>query len=109
MGIFSVRNLRAVLRDEPDVPVFDVREADEFLDSHIAGTIHLPLARLLARDFPREFRPDVADEILIVCRSGKRAAVAVDSLRLAGYTRSFVVDGGLKAWIEAGFPVVGTR
>ena len=106
MSGFTVRNLRAALRDEPETIVFDVREPDEYAEAHVAGTVNLPLARLLVRDFPEGTPVRASDEILLFCRSAKRATVAADALKLAGFSRAQVVEGGLLAWIAEGFPIV---
>jgi len=105
MSLFSVRHLRGVLRDEPATLVVDVREPDEYAEVHVAGMSNLPLARVLARDFPAGLGVTPGTELILFCRSGKRSGVAADSLRLAGFSRVETVDGGLLAWEAEGFPV----
>lgn len=43
--------------------------------------------------------------LIVLCQTGARAGAAATVLKAAGYTDVFVLDGGLKAWKEAGMPV----
>ncbi len=44
--------------------------------------------------------------MIVVCRSGARAALAAVTLQTMGYVDVAVLDGGLVAWQDAGLPVV---
>lgn len=79
----------------------DIREADEFARSHIAGAQSQPLSTWEHAHVSLDFGADV----IFTCRSGIRTAGACDRLaaRVSGDT--FVLDGGLNAWIKAGLPV----
>jgi rhodanese-related sulfurtransferase len=54
------------------------------------------------------YRPafDPVRRIVLYCASGGRSALAADTLQLLGYTQVAHLDGGLKAWRDAGRPVV---
>ncbi len=54
-------------------------------------------------DLPREA------EIYLICRSGRRSAMAQQFLRERGYQNPINVMGGLLAWKDAGLPVTRTR
>lgn len=45
------------------------------------------------------------NRIILQCASGGRSALAVKSLKEMGYTNVTHLDGGLKAWKEAGYPI----
>jgi rhodanese-related sulfurtransferase len=43
--------------------------------------------------------------VLLICRSGRRARDAANLLRDTGQFEPVVVDGGLEAWRQAGYPI----
>lgn len=83
--------------------ILDVRSAEEFAASHVPGATNIPhteltahLASVGATDQP----------ILVYCRSGRRADIALQALRDLGYSRLFHMDGDMLAWQQNGLPVV---
>lgn len=87
--------------DSGEVNLVDVRAETEFSAGHIAGAKHHFLGRLLreAVDIDRS-KPIVAQ-----CLSGGRSAIATSVLRRAGFEVTNM-QGGYKAWVGAGLPVV---
>lgn len=85
---------------QPSV-LLDVRENHEWEAGHAPGAVHVPLGELSARleTLPHD------RQIITVCRSGRRSALAAQQLGRHGYT---VVNlgGGMTAWAAAGLPVV---
>jgi rhodanese-related sulfurtransferase len=53
------------------------------------------------------YRPafDPGRRTIVFCASGGRSALAAALLQLLGYTRVAHLDGGLKAWREAGLTI----
>jgi rhodanese-related sulfurtransferase len=49
---------------------------------------------------------DPAARVIVLCASGGRSALAADTLRQLGYANVAHLDGGFKAWVAAGKPVV---
>jgi len=47
----------------------------------------------------------LAPKVLLLCRSGKRAAVAAAAMSELKNGKLFVVEGGIVAWQKAGLPV----
>jgi molybdenum cofactor guanylyltransferase len=88
-------------RQEQGAFVLDVRQPEEYESGHVPGAVLIPLGDLPARQ--DEVPAD--REILVICRTGGRSAIAVQALNGAGY-RATNVAGGTLAWIEAGRPVV---
>ena len=84
-----------------EVQVLDVREPDEWEAGRIEDAVHIPLGELPGRldELDRD-RPVVA-----VCQTGARSARAADLLASRGFAAANL-DGGLKAWEEAGLPTV---
>jgi phage shock protein E len=67
---------------EAKVLLLDVRTAEEFAAGHIPGAVLLPYDELAAK-----FREaDKGRPIVVYCRSGRRSAIARETLLSMGYT-----------------------
>ena len=66
-------------------------------------------AQGIARDVleaePRAYLPDPGADILLICQSGRRSALAAEALRGQGYRRVCSVSGGTEAWRVAALPM----
>ncbi|MCS6995852.1 MAG: rhodanese-like domain-containing protein [Casimicrobiaceae bacterium] len=83
--------------------VLDVRETRELTGSKIIGAVHIPLSQL--KDRVGELKADKDKPVIVYCARGQRALMAGGILKAAGYTRLYNLNGGFKAWAEAGLPV----
>ncbi|MCV7299450.1 rhodanese-like domain-containing protein [Mycobacterium barrassiae] len=83
--------------------VLDVRTPGEFETAHIAGAYNVPLD--LLREHRDEITKHLDEEVVLVCRSGQRAAQAEETLRAAGLGNVHILDGGIVAWEAKGFAV----
>ncbi|EID10271.1 rhodanese-like domain-containing protein [Mycolicibacterium phlei] len=96
-------DLRDMLTSGRPPRLIDVRTPAEFETAHIPGSYNVPL------DLLREHRDEIAghlrDEVVLICRSGKRAGDAEQSLRDAGLTNVHILNGGMLAWEGAGLTV----
>jgi len=81
--------------------VLDVREPDEYGSGHIEGAISVPLGSLQANldRVPRD-RP-----VVTYCGMGERSASAASIMERAGFEGVRNLEGGMRAWREAGMPV----
>jgi rhodanese-related sulfurtransferase len=52
--------------------------------------------------------PDPTTPVLTCCEFGKISTLAAATLRTMGFTRAVALDGGMKAWREAGYPLDAT-
>lgn len=99
----SVSDVKAKLdRGEP-FHFVDVREDNEYAQDHATGAIHLGKG-VIERDIETVL-PDRQDPIVLYCGGGYRSVLAADSIRQMGYTNVMSMDGGIKAWREAGYPI----
>ncbi|MGQ9836901.1 MAG: rhodanese-like domain-containing protein [Cyanobacteriota bacterium] len=80
----------------------DVREESEWQAGHAVGAIHLSKG-ILERDIETVI-PDKEAEIVLYCGGGFRSALAADNLKKMGYQNVISMEGGIRAWREAGFP-----
>jgi rhodanese-related sulfurtransferase len=80
--------------------LIDVRSPIEFETEHIAGSINVPLESLDSRcdELSRN------GQLVLICRSGKRAERGAHTLMGRGF-RPKVLEGGMIAWRTAGLPV----
>ncbi|MEU8519441.1 rhodanese-like domain-containing protein [Streptomyces sp. NPDC048577] len=83
--------------------VLDVRTPGEFRTVHIPGSYNVPLDTL--REHRAELLTHLGEDVVLVCRSGARAAQAERALAEAGLSNLRVLDGGMMAWEAAGAPV----
>jgi rhodanese-related sulfurtransferase len=84
------------------VVFLDVREADEFRSGHIPGALNIPRG-LLESQIEQQI-PDRNMMVVVYCRSGARSALASATLVKMGYKGVLNMEGGWKAWLEAGYP-----
>ncbi|HKT56078.1 MAG TPA: rhodanese-like domain-containing protein [Microbacterium sp.] len=87
------------LREREDVPLIDVREADEFAAGHVPGAVNLPMSVIGGR---LDELPDGAFDV--ICQVGGRSARVVQALEARGYDATNV-DGGTGEWAAVGFPI----
>ncbi|UVT17316.1 MAG: sulfurtransferase [Nitrospira sp.] len=81
----------------------DVREDHEFAKDHARGARHLGKG-IIERDI-EAIVPDKQDPIVLYCGGGFRSALSADALQQMGYTNVISMDGGIRAWREAGYPL----
>jgi glyoxylase-like metal-dependent hydrolase (beta-lactamase superfamily II) len=92
-----------VARNDGDLIVLDVREKDAYEAGHIPGAKHIPRGQLELN--VNEAFPDPTARIVTACEFGKISTLAAATLRELGFLRATALDGGFKAWKEAGFAV----
>jgi rhodanese-related sulfurtransferase len=110
----QIENLTpAQVKDEivlGNTTLIDIREIDEVIQNGaIPGSINAPRGMLefYADDSLPYHKPEFIKDsrIVLQCASGGRSALAVVTLKQMGYVNVAHLDGGLKAWKEAGLPV----
>jgi phage shock protein E len=88
-------------QSDQELLVLDVRSPEEFVSGHVPGAVNVPYDQVAARfaELPKD------KDIVLYCRSGRRAQLAADVLAGNGYTRLQHLEGDMAAWTEAGRPV----
>lgn len=99
IATIRTENLRRLLIDRAPVGALDVRSAAEFATGHIPGAINIPMEQVESRmqDLP-------AGPLVLICESGKRAEIVGGWL--AGQRDITLLEGGTRAWRNAGHPLV---
>jgi phage shock protein E len=81
--------------------VLDVRSPEEFAEGHVPGAVNVPYDQVSGRlgEIPRD------KDVVLYCRSGRRAGLAADVLAAHGYRRLSHLEGDMPEWIARGRPV----
>nr|WP_208106203.1 rhodanese-like domain-containing protein [Streptomyces sp. GC420] len=91
--------LRHLIEGENSPRLLDVRTPGEFRTSHIPGSYNVPLDTL--KEHRQELLRHLDEDVVLICRSGGRAAQAEQALAEAGLPNLRVLDGGIMAWEAA--------
>jgi len=92
-----------VLFDHGRALFVDCRNPREYRAGHIPGAVNIPRG-LLEFDLAAKV-PDKNTEIVVYCRSGGRASLAVRTLNRMGYKNAVNLLQGWIGWNKAGYPV----
>lgn len=102
-AVIDPTELEAMMTSAAPPRLLDVRTPGEFDVAHIGGAYNVPL------DLLREHRDEIAQhldqDVVLVCRSGQRAAQAEEALRGLGLPNLHILDGGIAAWEVRGLAV----
>jgi rhodanese-related sulfurtransferase len=99
----TVADVKARLDRGETFHFIDVREDHEYATDHAAGARHLGRG-ILERDI-ESLIPEKDAPIVLYCGGGYRSALAAESLQKMGYQQVISMDGGIRAWRDAGYPL----
>jgi rhodanese-related sulfurtransferase len=105
-------DVESLMETEPELLLLDVRERNEFETLHIRGSLNIPRGILeTACEYGyEETEPQLASarerEIVVICRSGNRSALAALSMQVLGYQKVSSLKTGLKGWTDAELPLI---
>ena len=105
-GLISPEQAATVLRvlaEEPDFVLLDIRTAPEIAGSHISGAVALDFDSPTFQDNLAELEREIT--YLIYCRTGNRTGQTMRSMEALGFEKVFDLDGGIRAWMNRGYPV----
>lgn len=91
------RNIKEVIFSDINLNeyiVIDVRSRREFRETHLNGSINIPLQDV-KKDIPKYVK-DKNKKLLICCQSGIRSARAVEILENMEYVEVYNLKGGLE-------------
>jgi rhodanese-related sulfurtransferase len=84
--------------NDSDTLIVDVREAPDFVQSHIENAVNTPLSKLsesLKKLTEYKHKP-----VLVACQNGTRSLSAAKLLTKEGFEQVFVINGGMQSWEE---------
>jgi rhodanese-related sulfurtransferase len=101
MKEITVEELKRMKENGEDFQLIDVREDFEYQMSNLDGE-NIPLGGVLietekiSKDKP----------VVVMCRSGKRSAMAIMQLEQQGFTNLYNLQGGILAWASEIDPTI---
>ena len=112
--VVKAEELYRWLQHEPKPFINDVQDAaDIALTGTIPGAVNISLGSLTYKadqELPEEWRDARLNDwtmlIVTTCGMGPMGALGGKLLQDMGYMNVYILDGGVQAWIEAGYPIV---
>lgn len=99
-------DLEEATSNNPDLMLLDIREPYEYEAMHIQGALNVPRGILeTSCEFDyEETVPELASarerDIVVICRSGKRSALAADIMQQMGYKKVKSLKTGMRGWSD---------
>ena len=95
--------LKARLDERQEILVLDVRAVADYAGGHVPGAANVPVEALPQR--VSELGAWRDRPLAVICRTNRRSAAAASQLREQGFRNVLLVNDGMLAWEQAGFPV----
>lgn len=90
------------LMNHDEVKIFDLRQKDVFNKGHI-----IDAAKVNSDDFNQPHYEKYKDKhTVLVCENGLQSSTLGAKLKGLGFNQVKVLNGGIKAWTDAGLPLV---
>ncbi len=99
----SQAQLQQVMKNDKQVVVLDVRTVAEFAEGHIPSAVNIPHKELEAR--LAELSGVKNTQVIIYCRSGRRAEVARKVLEQNGFNQLDHLSGDFNEWSSNNLPI----
>lgn len=91
---------RRIEQGNANLVILDVRTPEEFAAGHVPGARNIPHDQLPERI--AELADAKNRDVIVYCRSGKRAAIAQNTLEAHGFKRIVHLEGDMLKWQEEG-------
>jgi rhodanese-related sulfurtransferase len=98
---------RMIQHPSPNQLILDVRNQSEYDMGHLYNAVLVPLYEL--NDSINELKTHLNSQVIVYCASGVRSAKASQILADAGFTNINNMEGGITAWMQAGYSIDTTR
>jgi rhodanese-related sulfurtransferase len=94
---FSLDDISEIVSPGCDIDVnyenfLDVRELDEWSQYHLKNSQHWALSKMLANDFPMQYKEK---KLILICRSGGRAQKAMELMKQQGFLHLSLAKKGV--------------
>ena len=105
----SPAQLAELHEKNPRLELIDVRTPAEFEAVHVTYASNVPLDRLDAAALVQQRTGGANEPLYFVCQGGVRSRQACEKLAAAGLANVVNVEGGTKACVAAGLPVIRAK
>ncbi len=92
-GNIDYENAKMILKNDKNAILLDVRSPQEYRETHLEGSINIPLYNIEASAKEKIKNKEYA--IIVYCQSGGRSRKAIEILKKMGYYNIYNIDGGL--------------
>jgi rhodanese-related sulfurtransferase len=102
-SIIEAPQLLQLIKENKAPLIVDVRTFEEFTQGHIKRSINIPFDTLTQDSSSLDKYKN--KEIIIYCRSGRRADVVFQSLAPRGFKKLIDLKGHMILWTKLGYPL----
>lgn len=95
-GLINAQKAKELMEKDSSVVLIDVRTKEEYEDGRIPGALLLPYDTITEKT-AEHIISSKNSTIIVYCRSGRRSAIAAQTLRSLGYTTVYDL-GGISSW-----------
>jgi rhodanese-related sulfurtransferase len=106
ISAISPAELDRLCKEGKQIELIDVRTPVEFREVHVEIARNVPLDQLDVAALMQARNGSANEPLYVVCHSGSRGRQACERFLTAGFSNVVNVEGGTKACLEAGLPVV---
>lgn len=96
---------KLLTEDKEEFYVLDIREPDQIHHGEIFHLNAVAITRGYLEFKIQKAIPDKNAKIIVYCCSGQRGALAAKTLKEMGYTHAINLKGGMRQWVEDGYPL----
>ena len=82
--------------------ILDVHSAEEFAEGHVPGALNVPHSEIASR---LATLGSIQKPVLVYCRSGRRAGIALEALTELGFEQLYHLDGDMQVWQSESLPI----
>ena len=97
--ISQVELMQRIKANQPGL-ILDVRSPEEYAEGHIPGAINISFDQLGSRH--AEIGSYKDKDVVLYCKSGRRAGIAANTLRAKGFSKLLHLDGDMNGWLSKG-------
>ncbi len=101
--IITAKQLLEWVNNDQELLILDVRTPEEFATGHVPTAVNIPHTEIEAR--LQEVRRAGDVDVVVYCRSGRRAGIAEKILHDAGFRRLLHLEGDMLGWLQENLPV----